>query len=65
MEGQLLVQFQEKLRSRSIITIQGLVIAEPGALIFEIRVGDNVVGTWGALVSSVGQVATVPPPALT
>lgn len=49
------IVFQDLLRLRGNLTIQGLVIAAPGTLRFEVRFGDALAGTWLVPVINVGQ----------
>jgi hypothetical protein len=57
--------FQGTRRCRAVLSIQGLVITEPGSLTFEVRHSDNLVGAWRVPVLGAAQAMPVsaPPPA--
>ncbi len=49
----LAVDFQDKLRNRSTVHIQGLVVPHPGALRVSAQLGNNVLGTYDVMVDQV------------
>ncbi len=53
--SQIGIDFQDKLRSRSIAHIQGLVIATPGTLRAEIGLDGNVLGSYEVVFEQMGQ----------
>jgi hypothetical protein len=55
MQAPMALAFQGKLRCRVLLTVHGLVVSEPGNLVFEVASGGSVVGTWTALIQSVSQ----------
>jgi hypothetical protein len=60
LQAPLKVAFQEKLRTRTILTVHGLVMAEPGTLIVEVRAGDDIARTWRVPIAGIPQVVGAP-----
>jgi hypothetical protein len=63
MQAQLGLNFQQATRCRAIITVLGLLLNEPGILVFEITLAGQVVGSWRVPVSATPQAAEVAPAA--
>jgi hypothetical protein len=50
VEIPLAIDFQDKLRNRSMVHIQGIVVPHPGVLRVIAQIGDNTLGTYDVLV---------------
>lgn len=61
MQGQLALNFQQTIRCRSILTLRGLPLSEPGILLFEITLAGQVVGSWRVLVTRTPQATEAAP----
>ena len=64
--GPLRVNFVQQLLARTVLDMHGLLLTRPGTLRFVLRNGDEMLGSWTALVTQVGQpgfqMAFPPPP---
>jgi hypothetical protein len=66
LQSPLALNFQQTMRCRAILTMLGLVLNEPGILVFEAALAEQIVGSWQVPVRSVPQTAeTAPAPAPT
>lgn len=54
IEGAIPLAFQDKLKTRAMITVQGLAIAAAGTLNCEVLFGQDIAGTWKI---TIGQLA--------
>ncbi len=61
VQTQLALTFQDKMRCRAVATLFGLPLTEPGTLVFEVLLDNQVVGTWPVPVIAPPQVAEAPP----
>jgi hypothetical protein len=61
-QGPFLFDFQNRLRSRALAQIAGLVVPGPGTLRFEILDGEKQIGIWETFVVRIGEPQIVPQP---
>ena len=60
--AQLAINFQQAMRCRSVLTALGLVLTEPGTLVFDIIFGGQVLGSYHVPVKSISQSSEVAAP---
>lgn len=54
-QNPLVVNFSQRLSTRAVVDINGLVLLAPGTLRFSVRDGERELGTWDIVINQIGQ----------